>query len=471
MICGVPNNKIRLGRDFIKRMYKFVFYLVEFYDEAVSKADITSYEQIICKIRDSVTLFYKNDDVEWDRIQSKQLKINDELKSYTYVDFVFFYAMHFFINHEISHVLYPDESWENEEKCDSKAFEVFIKIMSKSCKKRTMDCLEWIFAGGIFAQILIAGRTKQLVMNEDEKGSLSHPFTFDRIWNYVERFNRQKYRLVQRLNLSDKYVDNFFAYLLVAILFLYKDYKPNIAEWLTTPFETICRNALVYLHNEREIKETKTGRFFCPDELVGYIENKSGKWQFTRRKDFLDEFVFSSDYRFYYKEDLSMGAPLVFILESPHKSEFLRKGKKVFLHNKKIFARPANGCTKRRFDEFINEVLDNLCIPLDESKHPVIIINACCFRCSLGKNPKLYRDRVFKRFFESPISKFNKGVLLKRIAYLRPWILVNACTKGNDDNYELRKRVDDVLNAERVPFCKCCHPSSWRKECNRHPRE
>lgn len=227
--CGVPNNKIRMGKDFLKRMYKFVFYLVEYYADGIGEKDVVKYNQIIDKIETKITSFYKNDDDEWNKIQIKQLRINPGLKSFTHVDYVFFYAIHFFINHEISHVLYPDESWEVEEKCDSKAFEIFIKLMSASCKKNTIDCLEWIFAGSLFAQILIAGRTKQIVQNEDELCSLSHPFTFDRIYNYLYRFERQKFRLIQRLRLNNKYVDNLFAYLLFAIAFLYKNYRSLVS--------------------------------------------------------------------------------------------------------------------------------------------------------------------------------------------------------------------------------------------------
>lgn len=250
------------------------------------------------------------------------------------------------------------------------------------------------------------------------------------------------------------------------------DYRSQILELQLDSFEKICKNALIYLHNEREIVEAGRGHHFCPDEMIGFVENVNGKWKFTRREDYSETFVFAIDYESYCKNDDSIGNPLIFILESPHKAEFLKKGngKNVYLHGKKIFARPANGCTKRLFNKFVDEVLDNLSLPLDSKKHPVIIINACCYRCSLGKNTKLYRDRVFKRLFESTISKFNKAALLKRIKYLKPWILVNACTKGNNKDYELRKKVDEFLDENHINFYKCCHPSSWRSPENQKKR-
>lgn len=468
---GVNNNKIRMGKDFIKRMYKFICYIVDFYSSNISRKPISNLKHIHNVILSNINNYYKNDDIAWSSIQSKQLQINHNLKNFTHVDFCFFYSMHFFINHEISHVLYPGSSWEIEEKCDISALNEQIRLMKLSCTPTTMDCFEWTFVGGIMAQILIASKTKQVLQNKDERMSFSHPFTFDRILNYIECFDKHKNTIIQNNNNAILVMDNFYAYLMVAIIFLYNVDDGSAFDLNLTSFEELCTTMLLYLHNEREIKEAQKGARFCPDEMIGYIKNESGKWVFTRRNDFTKQFVFATESKYYYKSDAKMSGALVIILESPHKQEFLGKGLKVFRHKaKEIFARPANGCTKRNFNTFINEVLKNISLPLDANKHPVIILNACCYQCSLGKQTKIYRDRLFKRLFESTISKLNKRTLIKRIKYIAPWQIINACTKGNNPQYILREQIDNLLTNENIMFYKSYHPSSWRKPCNRQRR-
>ena len=446
---------IRLGKDFIKRMFKHIFYMIDFYASNIANHQIINFGNIVTNIKEAKFNYFKNDDIEWEKIENK---LANQLNSQTMYNcgLVFLHAMHFVICHEMGHIIHHGSGANIEKQCDDEGYKVLIYLANT--QNANNSNILWSIIGLLFAQTMIASKTKKNVFDKEEKASLSHPFTFDRILNTLKKITHtSNAQLFNAYNLDD-----YLAYLFISIIFLY--YQSDYTEFLCNSysFKDLCLKTLHFLHNERELLDTT--KRLCPDEVIGFIENSNNiQWNFHRRDDYKNTFVFANDFNIFYKNLKNVGQPIVFVLESPHKSEFFAKGINTFAHNRKTFARPSNGYTKRIFDKYVDEVLSNLAIPLNNEIHPVIIINACKFQCSLGKKTSLYRSRVFKKFFEGSVLKCNKEDFNNRLKEIAPWYVISACTKGDNPRYILRAAVDSAIQSNGFTYEKAYHPSSWRK--------
>ena len=260
------------------------------------------------------------------------------------------------------------------------------------------------------------------------------------------------------------------------MIFLYHKFNYQEILELNGSFRDVCLFCVRMLtcFEQDELEIFSRYRRICFDEVVGIIENKSNSWKFKRRQDFCDFFVPANEFDKYYGPEI--GAPLIFVLECPHEKEFLNHSLKIFKSDLEVFSRPANGRTKKYFDAYVEEVLLNLSVPLDSKPHPVIIMNAVRFQCSLGKPIKNCRSLYFEKFFDGNMFEFSKKMLYYRIKQIQPWIVINATTRGNltpkglAPKYEIRAHVDDFLTSKRVPFIKAFHPNSWRNYRNRQKR-
>ena len=201
------------------------------------------------------------------------------------------------------------------------------------------------------------------------------------------------------------------------------------------------------------------------------MEIENGNWKFSRRNDYNSVFVPAENYNQACSDNV--GQPIIFVLESPHKREFLKEPISIFNSSELCYARPAKGYTKTMFDKHVDIVFNALGVPPSPLSHPVIIVNACRFQCSLGekivrKNSE--RDKMFEILFKSDIACLNKTSLQERLKKLNPYAIVSASTKGGNPNYIIRDEVDNAINACGLLYYKAYHPAGWRDPNHRKPR-
>lgn len=472
------SNQIKIGVDFIKRILAMTNFFMCFYKDVIAKKDIASHKFLFeCVQRGKIEFFSLNTISKCDREIEKISSLN--------VKIVCAFSIHYFICHEIGHSIHPDgivagdtadviekKNKQMELKCDAEATDIMINLLNNAYIQKRKRLFMQVCSGGLIAQILIAGLTKQNsnLTNYDEKNSKDHPLTYDRIFHFLIK------RKVKGNATLLEVFDNCHAYMFIALIFLYHKFNYQEILELIVSFKEVCLFCarMLKCFNQSELKNFSNSRRICFDEVVGVINNKRGKWKFKRRQDFRDVFVPADEYRSYY--GFEIGNPLIFILECPHKKEFFNSPLKVLDGNVEVFSRPANGTTKKYFDRYIEDVLVNLNVPLDNKSHPIVIMNAVRFQCSLGLPVNIYRNLYFEKFFDGDIFALSKKMLYYRIKKLHPYFVINATTrgdavsKGSAPKYEIRVHVDDFLNSKRVPFIKAFHPKSWRQPRNRVKR-
>ena len=191
----------------------------------------------------------------------------------------------------------------------------------------------------------------------------------------------------------------------------------------------------------------------CPDILVGNDK----------------EFWFSKKERIKHKNELNIFDSLktrkkdeliiVIILESPHISEFSTKREDDFFDDK-ILANPALGKTGNNLQKYfthnnLNNLIEKSIHDLHKyKKYKVILMNSIQYQCSLGCNPKKYRDHNWIQYWFSQ----GKEEFLERLQIYNPDIIFNLCTKGNhqDENnnaFFKKNNCKTVINGKYINYC------------------
>ena len=168
---------------------------------------------------------------------------------------------------------------------------------------------------------------------------------------------------------------------------------------------------------------------------------------------------------------------IALVLESPHKHEFF--------NNDTIRENPcpAMGTTGENIHKYFSECLFkfipykkdknksvkiNNCIKMLNGKYKVVLINAIQYQCSLGKDTKTFRDKIFSEMWE---NKEVKDCFRTRLGSYNPDIIINCCTKGHygdseeDKKNYLRKKVQDEIN----DYCNSIIHKTILKLCGTHP--
>lgn len=133
---------------------------------------------------------------------------------------------------------------------------------------------------------------------------------------------------------------------------------------------------------------------------------------------------------------------LVFVLESPHKSEFDKLGSPI---------EPAQGITGKKFDEVLINFLvlaqyhHNCFI---SGHYEVWLVNAVQYQVSLGIKTKNYRSIIFQIVWYSFAREDFKERLSKLID--DDSVIFNACTRGNDS---LKGKAESLIAGMRLSSC------------------
>jgi len=476
-------GKIKVGVTFLKNVYVLVSFLTKYFTDHFANRNVACHVKIfneLCRNKNIFADACKNSAL-WNELEKKDKNASKQERNVISNNkIIFCYVMHYFINHEIGHTVHPGNGPTVEKRCDNEATIAMFKLLKKNIKKlhTDADCplkIAQIMIGGFVAQTFIAHYVKSSSFenfdDEPQINEIKYPKTFERIYNFIQQFNKMwKYGLIKKLQ---NVVDDSFVYMLMAIIFLYKkinyeeilEYQYSYRDLCTELFKLLC-----IVPQDKMIKIFSKRRF-CKDEYIGLMEYKHGNWLFSRRDDYDRIFVPAEEYN--QACSGNVGQPIIFVLESPHKREFLKHGISIFNSSEFCYARPAKGYTKTMFDRYVDTVFNTLGVPQSPLCHPVIIVNACRFQCSLGekivrKNSE--RDKMFEMLFESDIACLNKTSLQERLKKLNPYAIVSASTKGGNPNYIIRDKVDNTINACGLLYYKAYHPAGWRDPNHRKPR-
>ncbi len=194
----------------------------------------------------------------------------------------------------------------------------------------------------------------------------------------------------------------------------------------------------------------------CPDQYVGEIIVTNNILATNINNNNNNDFFTRTDLINFNRS----GKPVIFlILESPHKKEF-----------EGVTPKPAAGNyygdTGSGIRELLKEVLTSCNYIIPNGTYSLIIMNAIQYQCSLGINPKVYRDKIFIKCWNS----FGKQDFEQRLNqyYQIDDIIINACTKGplRPFPYLYELVENSIVNIGLQSHFKIQHPSSWRRIYN-----
>lgn len=140
------------------------------------------------------------------------------------------------------------------------------------------------------------------------------------------------------------------------------------------------------------------------------------------------------------------------ILESPHKDEF-QDGVGAAIG-------PAMGSTGRNIESYLDKSLAGI---LDkQAEYHLVLVNAIQYQCSLNRDPRQYRDLIFRQLWAGPA---RDCFIARMNAYWKQGdIVVNCCTRGSPKTGdELRLLVESAIKTVThiSPTYTRCHPSSY----------
>jgi len=241
----------------------------------------------------------------------------------------------------------------------------------------------------------------------------------------------------------------------------------------------------------------------CNDEMIGYVEISSSGIKFTRRKDYDDTFVNIKDIAKYLEnESKEVAGKIALIIESPHIKEFILECVKDFSTKKAINSRPANGQTGVNLDNYFDEIFEDELKKIKPGLYSLSLLNSIQNQCSLGTDPKLYRDRIWSICWFK-LNRYNNDSI-NRLTDFDPDIILNCATIGehyrileDGTNYDTQKKAlkftkkflkdefgikysnkatiqkiitDAIRNSKSLKNIKLLHsthPSSWHSGENR----
>ena len=147
---------------------------------------------------------------------------------------------------------------------------------------------------------------------------------------------------------------------------------------------------------------------------------------------------------------------IILILESPHTSEYEYPTPK-----------PAAGDGYGDTGRGLRSLFYAACpvhLFLPNGDYPLVLMNAVQYQCSLGFNPKKYRNKVFlkcwdlfgKQDFENRLFSMYKG----------NDIVINCCTAAGPKRRKLREVVEASCSLVGGSTLKIEHPANWVREFN-----
>jgi hypothetical protein len=145
------------------------------------------------------------------------------------------------------------------------------------------------------------------------------------------------------------------------------------------------------------------------------------------------------------------GPVVILVLESPHIDEFVDvKG-------------PAKGVTGENIRALFGDACSGIHQWLSDGAHPLILVNAIQYQCSLGYPTKCFRDRVFSEIWkQGGKSDFTCRI---QALYREGDVIINACTAGKRTPKNWRV-VTDALKEVNLIHAKVEHPSNWARRKN-----
>lgn len=193
----------------------------------------------------------------------------------------------------------------------------------------------------------------------------------------------------------------------------------------------------------------------CPDQLVGYVTNRSYV-SYQARTNI--DYVLNSNNKHTVTNQLTN--PIVIILESPHIHEYDP------ITNMAIG--PAYGNTGKYFKLYFGQILSQTpTITLPNTRCDVILLNAVQYQCSLGlplngtnnKVNKNHRDNIFN----SILSNHQYCDLIERINAINPCVIMNLCTKSinNLQNLVEQLLINSTAISPNIPRYRGYHPYNW----------
>lgn len=179
------------------------------------------------------------------------------------------------------------------------------------------------------------------------------------------------------------------------------------------------------------------------------------------------------------KSEIGFTRVIAVVLESPHIAEY-----------KNEIISPAMGTTGYKLKKHLQDLLCK--IVTDDDIYKVILMNSVQYQCSLGKDPRLYRDNMWLKLWYNERLRDN---FILRLQKYKPDIVLNLCTSGDHSKEtDLPPRCKTVINKKYIDHCiaplrcsvkgktllkklvtdaiidsdigaviyECDHPASWR---------
>lgn len=150
---------------------------------------------------------------------------------------------------------------------------------------------------------------------------------------------------------------------------------------------------------------------------------------------------------------------IVIVLESPHKNEYNTD-----------FRHPAIGPTGNNLKLYFYSLLGKLNGTIKNStKCHVYLMNAIQYQCSLGYHTSIFRTEIFNSMWKH--HKKDED-FLDRLKDFYPNIIINLCTKTDELQDIVQKKIDEFVNNNNnktISLYRGTHPSSWKlKSPNRY---
>ena len=150
---------------------------------------------------------------------------------------------------------------------------------------------------------------------------------------------------------------------------------------------------------------------------------------------------------------------IVLLLESPHRSEYDSERKPIA---------PAGGKTGANLDDGLDYVLSQIKSEVVDGSR-IIVSNPVQFQTSLHmilpKPEKKYKDALKISVWKAVWShQYIEGGFESRMEKYAPYLVINACTGGQEDDKGLNKQVTDFLKRKKIcrKIYEIDHPFSWK---------
>ena len=179
----------------------------------------------------------------------------------------------------------------------------------------------------------------------------------------------------------------------------------------------------------------------CPDQYVGKIKNVIKKKRFWRKN--INKFDCSDPI-------------FVLLQESPHQDEY-EYDEDV---SKRVPIGPSNGGTGVKIWKCLRKKLGELGEDYGKYKDfSLILMNPIQYQCSLGRETKHYRTRMFRKIF----SKDDLGERILEICKISTTVVIlpapTSAVKQKIEEFLNELKAKNIENLKILPLVS--HPSTW----------